>query len=147
MVNDIISDFLTKMRNAINAKHHLVEVPLTNITKSIAQILKEEGFLNDFKILKKNILVLSLKYSEKNKQPIISTIQRISKPGLRNYVNNKTKTPSPLPQIDIDSIPTPNLTKFRLFLKRSYSMSQLKNMNCTVFLKKRKLKLTPIMMI
>ena len=105
MVNDIISDFLTKMRNAINAKHHLVEVPLTNITKSIAQILKEEGFLNDFKILKKNILVLSLKYSEKNRQPIISTIQRISKPGLRNYVNNKN-IPNVLGNLGISIIST-----------------------------------------
>jgi small subunit ribosomal protein S8 len=105
MVNDIISDFLTKMRNAINAKHHLVEVPLTKITKSIAEILKEEGFLNDFKILKKNILVLSLKYSEKNKQPIISSIQRISKPGLRNYVNNKN-IPNVLGNLGISIIST-----------------------------------------
>jgi len=93
------------MRNAINAKHHLVEVPLTKITKSIAQILKEEGFLNDFKILKKNILVLSLKYSEKNRQPIISTIQRISKPGLRNYVNNKN-IPNVLGNLGISIIST-----------------------------------------
>lgn len=105
MVNDIISDFLTKMRNAINAKHHLVEVPLTKITKSIAEILKEEGFLNDFKILKKNILVLSLKYSEKNRQPIISTIQRISKPGLRSYVNNKN-IPNVLGNLGISIIST-----------------------------------------
>ena len=105
MVNDIISDFLTKMRNAINAKHHLVEVPSTKITKSIAEILKEEGFLNDFKILKKNILVLSLKYSEKNRQPIISTIERISKPGLRNYVNNKN-IPNVLGNLGISIIST-----------------------------------------
>jgi small subunit ribosomal protein S8 len=105
MVNDIISDFLTKMRNAINAKHHLVEVPSTKITKSIAEILKEEGFLNDFKILKKNILVLSLKYSEKNSQPIISTIQRISKPGLRSYVNNKN-IPNVLGNLGISIIST-----------------------------------------
>jgi small subunit ribosomal protein S8 len=105
MVNDIISDFLTKMRNAINAKHHLVEVPSTKITKSIAEILKEEGFLNDFKILKKNILVLSLKYSEKNRQPIISTIQRISKPGLRSYVNNKN-IPNVLGNLGISIIST-----------------------------------------
>ena len=105
MVNDIISDFLTKMRNAINAKHHLVEVPSTKITISIAEILKEEGFLNDFKILKKNILVLSLKYSEKNRQPIISTIERISKPGLRNYVNNKN-IPNVLGNLGISIIST-----------------------------------------
>ena len=105
MVNDIISDFLTKMRNAINSKHHLVEVPSTKITKSIAEILKEEGFLNDFKILKKNILVLSLKYSEKNRQPIISTIQRISKPGLRSYVNNKN-IPNVLGNLGISIIST-----------------------------------------
>ena len=105
MVNDIISDFLTKMRNAINAKHHLVEVPSTKITKSIAEILKEEGFLNDFKILKKNILVLSLKYSEKNRKPIISTIQRISKPGLRSYVNNKN-IPNVLGNLGISIIST-----------------------------------------
>jgi small subunit ribosomal protein S8 len=108
MVNDIISDFLTKMRNAINAKHHLVEVPSTKITISIAEILKKEGFLNDFKILKnleKNILVLSLKYSEKDRQPIISTIQRISKPGLRSYVNSKN-IPNVLGNLGISIIST-----------------------------------------
>jgi small subunit ribosomal protein S8 len=67
--------------------------------------LKEEGFLNDFKILKKNILVLSLKYSEKNRQPIISTIQRISKPGLRSYVNNKN-IPNVLGNLGISIIST-----------------------------------------
>jgi small subunit ribosomal protein S8 len=93
MVNDTISDFLTKIRNAINSKHHLVEVPYTKITKSIVKILKKEGFLDDFKIfenLNKKKILLSLKYSGKNKETIISSIQRISKPGLRTYVNNKT---------------------------------------------------------
>ena len=108
MVNDIISDFLTKMRNAINSKHHLVEVPSTKITKSIAEILKEEGFLNDFKILKNvknNKLVLSLKYSEKNRQSVISTIERISKPGLRSYVSNKN-IPNVLGNLGISIIST-----------------------------------------
>jgi len=96
------------MRNATNAKHHLVEVPSTKITISIAEILKKEGFLNDFKILKnleKNILVLSLKYSEKDRQPIISTIQRISKPGLRSYVNSKN-IPNVLGNLGISIIST-----------------------------------------
>jgi small subunit ribosomal protein S8 len=92
MVNDTISDLLTKIRNANNAKHHLVQVPSTKMTKSIVKILKDEGFLEDFKNFEndgKNILILSLKYFGRNRQPVISYIQRTSKPGLRSYTNAK----------------------------------------------------------
>jgi small subunit ribosomal protein S8 len=92
MVNDTVSDFLTKIRNANNAKHHLVEVPLTKMTQSIAKILKEEGFIEDYKVLNSlgnNAIVLSLKYSGKDRKPVINTLDRISKPGLRIYINKK----------------------------------------------------------
>lgn len=92
MVNDTVSDFLTKIRNANNAKHHLVEVPLTKMTQSIAKILKEEGFIEDYRVLSSlgnNAIVLSLKYSGKDRKPVINTLDRISKPGLRIYINKK----------------------------------------------------------
>jgi small subunit ribosomal protein S8 len=108
MVNDTISDFLTKIRNAINSKHYLVEVPFTKLTQSIVKILKKEGFLDDFKVfenLKKKKIILSLKYSGKKKETVISSIERISKPGLRTYVNNKN-IPSVLGNLGISIIST-----------------------------------------
>ena len=57
MVNDTISDMLTRIRNANNAKHHFVEVPLTKMTSNIATILKEEGFVQDFEVLTEGITV------------------------------------------------------------------------------------------
>jgi small subunit ribosomal protein S8 len=88
MVNDKISDLLTKIRNANNAKHYLVQVPSTKTTKAIAQILKDEGFIETYLLFKKTILIL-LKYQGKNKQPVISELKRISKPGLRVYSHTK----------------------------------------------------------
>jgi small subunit ribosomal protein S8 len=88
MVNDTISDLLTKIRNANNVKHYLVQVPSTKITKSIAKILKDEGFIETYQLFKKTILII-LKYTGKNKQPVISELKRISKPGLRVYSHTK----------------------------------------------------------
>lgn len=92
MVNDTISDLLTKIRNATNAKQQLLEVPLTKITKNIVNILKEEGFLENFKIINKvnkTIIIISLKYYGKNRQSVITNINRVSRPGLRLYANKK----------------------------------------------------------
>ena len=92
MVNDMISDFLTRIRNANNSKHHLVEVTATNVTKNIVQILKEEGFINDFQILQsetKNSIIISLKYSTQTRQPVLKNLQRVSKPGIRVYARKK----------------------------------------------------------
>lgn len=90
MVNDIISDMLTKIRNANSAKHELVEIIYTKITESITKILKEEGLINDFKINNEsNSIILLLKFKGQNRKPVIQKLERISKPGLRIYENKK----------------------------------------------------------
>ena len=92
MVNDTISDMLTRIRNANLAKHQIVQIPLTNITKNISQVLLEENLINSFEELKngdKSSLLLNLKYAGKNREPAITKIQRISKPGLRIYSGAK----------------------------------------------------------
>ena len=90
--NDTISDMLTRIRNACLVRHSTTTVPKTRMTRSIAQVLKDEGFIEDFEevgdALKKS-LVISLKYKGKNRQPIINTLKRVSKPGLRVYSNCK----------------------------------------------------------
>ena len=86
MVTDPIADMLTRIRNAIQAKHDSVVVPSNKEKLEIARILKEEGFITDFVVdgdLKKNI-VITLKYG-KNNEKVISGLKRISKPGLRVY--------------------------------------------------------------
>ena len=90
MVNDIISDMLTKIRNANSAKHELVEILYTKITEIITKILKEEGLINDFKINNEsNSIILLLKFKGQNRKPVIQKLERISKPGLRIYENKK----------------------------------------------------------
>ena len=87
-VTDTIADMLTRIRNANQMRNKEVEMPASKIKVEIARILKEEGFIVDYKTKKNNIqdvLVLSLKYSE-NKERVITGLKRISKPGLRAYV-------------------------------------------------------------
>lgn len=88
MVTDPIADMLTRIRNANQMRDKEVEVPASNLKIEIAKILKEEGFINDYKIKKnnvQNIIVLNLKYTE-NKVRVITGLKKISKPGLRVYV-------------------------------------------------------------
>ena len=92
MVNDTITDMLTRLRNANLAKHQIVEVPSTKMTRNIASILLEEGFIQSFEEIGENFnaqLLLSLKYKGKNRQPVITALRRVSKPGLRVYANRK----------------------------------------------------------
>jgi small subunit ribosomal protein S8 len=92
MTTDTIADMLTRIRNANLAKHQVVQIPSTKITKNIAQVLFTEGLIDSFEELKngfKSSLLISLKYSEKQRKPYIEKIQRISKPGLRVYSNAK----------------------------------------------------------
>lgn len=88
--NDTIADMLTRIRNATMARHQTTEVPSTKMTRSIAKVLQDEGFIADFSEagegLKKN-LIISLKYKGKTRKPIITALQRVSKPGLRVYSN------------------------------------------------------------
>ena len=92
MVNDTISDMLTRIRNANLVKHQIVQIPSTKMSLAIAQILKEEGFIEDFESYIENnrkYLLVSLKYIGKSRQSVISKIKRISKPGLRVYTGTK----------------------------------------------------------
>lgn len=92
MVTDTISDMLTRIRNAHMVKHQIVQIPATKMSVSIAGILKEEGFIEDFENYnedKINYLLISLKYIGKSRKPVISKIERVSKPGLRIYSNSK----------------------------------------------------------
>lgn len=92
MVNDTIADMLTRIRNANLAKHQIVQIPLTNVTKNIAKVLLDEGLINSFEDLKngtRSSLLLSLRYSGKTRTPSIQKIQRVSKPGLRVYSGAK----------------------------------------------------------
>lgn len=90
--NDTISDMLTRLRNANMARHQTTNIPATRMTRSIAKVLKEEGFIGEYEEQGEGIkrhLVISLKYKGKNRQPIINTLKRVSKPGLRVYSNSK----------------------------------------------------------
>ena len=92
MIRDAISDMLTRVRNANMVRHQIVQIPHTKMTLAIASILKEEGFISDFEEFEENnqkFLLLCLKYLGQKRQPIITSIKRISKPGLRIYVSNK----------------------------------------------------------
>jgi small subunit ribosomal protein S8 len=92
MSTDTISDMLTRIRNANLAKHQIVQIPATNVTRNITTVLLEEGFIDTFEELKNGLnssLLLSLKYNGKERQPSIVKIQRISKPGLRVYSGAK----------------------------------------------------------
>lgn len=87
MVTDPIADMLTRIRNANSMRYKQVEIPASNLKIEIAKILKEEGFIADYKIKEnniQNIIVLNLKYGQ-NKERVINGLKRISKPGLRVY--------------------------------------------------------------
>ena len=90
VVTDTIADMLTRIRNANGMRYEEVSVPSSNIKKEIARILKEEGFIKDYKVESDDVqgtIVLTLKYTEKRER-VITGLRRISKPGLRVYVKN-----------------------------------------------------------
>ena len=108
MVKDTISDMLTRIRNANMVKHQIVQVPATKMSLAIAEILKEEGFIEDFESYnenKINYLLISLKYTGKSRVPVICKLERISKPGLRVYSNSE-KLPKVLGDLGIAIIST-----------------------------------------
>lgn len=91
VMTDPIADMLTRIRNANNAKHETVDIPASNMKKSIADILLEEGFIKGFDVIddgKQGIIRIQLKYG-KDKEKIITGVKRISKPGLRVYVKSE----------------------------------------------------------
>ena len=107
MVTDPIADMLTRIRNANQMRYKEVEVPASKIKNEIARILKEEGFISDYKVKKNNVqdsLVLNLKYGDK-KERVITGLKRISKPGLRVYAKAE-EIPSVLSGLGIAIIST-----------------------------------------
>ena len=104
---DPIADMLTRIRNANTSKYATVDVPSSNIKKAIAQILADEGYIKSFEEIKdekQGIIRITLKYDEKGKK-VISGLKRISKPGLRIYVN-KDELPEVLNGLGIALIST-----------------------------------------
>ena len=88
-ISDVIADMLTRIRNANDAKHESVDIPASNLKKSIAEILLEEGYIKNFQIVedgKQGIIRVTLKYTA-GKQKVIRGLKRVSKPGLRIYTN------------------------------------------------------------
>ena len=88
-ISDVIADMLTRIRNANDAKHETVDVPASNLKKSIAQILLDEGYIRNYQVVedgKQGIIRITLKYAQ-GKQKVIHGLRRVSKPGLRIYSN------------------------------------------------------------
>ncbi|TDB68801.1 30S ribosomal protein S8 [Arundinibacter roseus] len=88
MVTDPIADYLTQIRNAIKAKHRVVEIPASNIKKEITKVLFEKGYIQSYKFDDngpQGSIKIALKYNPVTKQPAIVKLQRVSKPGLRKY--------------------------------------------------------------
>lgn len=88
-ITDPIADMLTRIRNAISAKHETVDIPASNMKKAIAQILLDEGYIASYKVIddeKQGVIRVTLKYTE-NKAQVITGLRRVSKPGLRIYSN------------------------------------------------------------
>lgn len=89
-ITDAIADMLTRIRNAGNAGHATVDIPQSNLKKSVAQILLDEGYIESFECVEGNtqgIIKVTLKYS--GRKHVISGIKRISKPGLRTYADKE----------------------------------------------------------
>ncbi len=87
-MSDVIADMLTRIRNANNAKHETVDVPASNMKKSIADILTAEGYIKGYNIVedgKQGVIRITLKYNGKEK--VIKGLRRVSKPGLRIYAS------------------------------------------------------------
>jgi len=88
MVTDPIADFLTRVRNAQMARHRIVEIPASNLKKRITEILYEKGYILKYKFEddnKQGLIKIALKYNAESKEPVIRSLERISRPGLRQY--------------------------------------------------------------
>jgi small subunit ribosomal protein S8 len=88
-MTDSIADYLTRVRNAINAKHRIVEIPSSNLKKEITKVLFDKGYIRKYKFVEsapQDSIKIALKYDRVTKRSAISTLTRVSKPGLRKYV-------------------------------------------------------------
>jgi small subunit ribosomal protein S8 len=90
MSTDPIADYLTRIRNAVKANHRVVEIPASNLKKAMTKILFEKGYVLNYKFEeddKQGIIKIALKYQPATKLSAITKLQRVSRPGLRKYVN------------------------------------------------------------
>ncbi len=88
MVTDPIADFLTRIRNAQMARHRIVEIPASNLKKRMTEILYEKGYILKYKFEEDNkqgLIKIALKYDAVSKEPAIRALERVSRPGLRQY--------------------------------------------------------------
>ena len=108
MTTDPIADMLTRIRNAITARHAKVDVPASRLKTEIARILKEEGYILNYKLAEEGVhklIRIYLKY-QVNNRPVISELSRVSRPGCRVYVGS-TEIPKVLGGLGINIITTP----------------------------------------
>jgi small subunit ribosomal protein S8 len=106
-MSDPISDMLTRMRNGLRAKHSKVDIPASRLKAEIARILREEGFVSNFKVVEesgKSVLRVYLRYAP-TKEAVISHLERVSKPGCRVYVE-KNRIPKVLGGLGINILTT-----------------------------------------
>jgi len=91
MITDPISDYLTRVRNAVKARHRIVEIPASNVKKEITKLLYDKGYIQNYKfeddVNYQGIIKIALKYSPRDRTPAIVHLERISKPGLRKYAS------------------------------------------------------------
>lgn len=109
IITDSIGDMLTRIRNAATVRHDTVEMPASKLKIAVLKILKEEGFINDFEVIKgkpEKLIKIRLKYVENNKS-IISGIERVSKPGLRIYAQHN-EIPRVYGGVGVAILSTPN---------------------------------------
>jgi small subunit ribosomal protein S8 len=90
MITDTVADYLTRIRNAVMAKHKVVEIPASNLKKAITKLLFDQGYILSYKFEddnKQGIIKIALKYHPKTKVPAIHKLERVSTPGLRKYTS------------------------------------------------------------
>ncbi|MEL7342670.1 MAG: 30S ribosomal protein S8 [Bacteroidota bacterium] len=93
MLTDPIADYLTRIRNGLQAGHKVVEIPASNLKKEITKVLHEQGYIRKYKFVDDQVqgsIKIALKYDKVSRRPAITKIERISKPGLRKYAKVKS---------------------------------------------------------
>jgi small subunit ribosomal protein S8 len=93
MYSDPIADFLTRIRNAVKAGHKIVDIPSSNLKVEMARILKDQGFILNYKVEEnavQNNLKIALKYDKVTRRPALTELKRVSRPGLRQYAGATT---------------------------------------------------------
>jgi len=107
-VTDPIADMLTRIRNAVMVRHDSVLIPSSKMKLAISRILKDEGFINDYEVVRgkpQRMIKIRLKYQDRN-EPVLSGLERVSKPGLRMYVQ-KTEIPRVYGGLGVAILSTP----------------------------------------